>query len=107
MTDAFKGRAKGFERKFEMDQDREFRVHARRDKLFGLWLAERFGFTGDDAEAYAIEVVNSNFTKPGVEELLDKVKADLSAKNVDIEDKELMVKFEELLAEAYHQIVEQ
>ena len=106
MSDAFKDREKGFERKYEMDQDLEFRVHARRDKLFGLWLAERFGLTGDDAKAYATEVVESNFERPGDEDLMDKVKADLVAKNVTIEDKELRQKFEQVLGEAHTQLTE-
>ena len=106
-TDAFQDREKGFERKFQMDQDLEFRVHSRRDKLFGLWLAERFGLTGDDAEKYAIEVVDSNFEKPGDEDLMDKVKADVAERNAGIEEKELRSKFEECLHEAYDQIVEQ
>ena len=106
-TDAFQDREKGFERKFQMDQDLEFRVHSRRDKLFGLWLAERFGLTGDDAEKYAIEVVDSNFEKPGDEDLMDKVKADVAERNAGIEETELRSKFEECLHEAYDQIVEQ
>ena len=106
-TDAFQDREKGFERKYQMDQDQEFRVHARRDKLFGLWLAERFGMTGDDADKYAIEVVDSNFEKPGDEDLMDKVKADIAERNAGIEEKELRTKFEECLHEAYNQIVEQ
>ncbi len=103
-TDPFQDREKGFERKFQMDQDQEFRAHSRRDHLFGRWLAERFGLTGDDAEKYAIEVVDSNFEKPGDEYLMDKVKADVAERSAGIEEKELRAKFEECLHEAYNQI---
>ena len=105
MNDGFKDREKGFERKFQIDQDQEFRVKARRDKLFGLWLAQRYGLSGDAANAYGIEVVNSNFEKPGDEDLMDKVKADLIRQKIVIEEKDLRSKFAELLAEAYEQII--
>ncbi len=98
--DAFRDREKGFEQKFQMDEDQKFRVHSRRDHLFGRWLAERFGLTGDDAEKYAMEVVDSNFEKPGDEDLMGKVKADVVERNINIEEKELRTKFEELLHEA-------
>ncbi|NKB43266.1 MAG: DUF1476 family protein [Alphaproteobacteria bacterium] len=106
MTDSFQDREKGFERKYELDQDQEFRVHARRDKLFGHWLAQRFGMSGADEDAYAIEVVDSNFEKPGDDDMLDKVKADIAAKGVSIEDAELNAKLAECMAEAHKQIIE-
>ena len=106
-TDAFKDREKGFERKFQMDQELEFRARARRDRLYGLWLAGRFGLTGEDAEKYTLEVVRSNFEKPGDEDLMDKVKADVAAKNAGIDETELRAKFEDLLYEAQKQIVEE
>ena len=104
MADTFQKREKGFERKYEMDQDLEFRVHARRDKLLGLWLAEHFGLSGDDAKDYAIEVVDSNFERPGDEDLIEKVMADIAEKKAAIDEKELRAKFAELLHEAYDQI---
>ena len=106
MTDAFKDREKGFERKFEMDQDQAFRVQARRDKLFGHWLAERFGLSGKEEQSYVIEVVDSNFEKPGDDDMLDKVKADIAAKGVDIGQAELNAKLSECMAEAYKQVVD-
>ena len=104
MAGTFQDREKGFERKYQMDQDMEFRVHARRDKLLGLWLAEHFGLSGDDAKAYAIEVVDSNFEKPGDEDLIEKVMGDIAEKNAAIDEKELRAKFAALLHEAYDQI---
>jgi hypothetical protein len=106
MTDAFQDREKGFERKYELDQDQEFRVQARRDKLFGHWLAQRFGMSGEAEEAYVIDVVDSNFEIPGDEDMLDKVKADIAAKGVSIEDAELNAKLSECMAEAHKQVIE-
>lgn len=106
MTDAFQDREKGFERKYQMDQDQEFRVQARRDKIFGHWLADRFGLTGDEAEQYVIDVVDSNFDKPGDDDMLGKVKADIAARGASIDDAEIAAKLSEAMAEAYKQIVE-
>ena len=106
MTDAFKDREKGFERKYELDQEQEFRVQARRDKLFGHWLAQRFGMTGAEEEAYVIDVVDSNFDKPGDDDMLGKVKADIAAKGVSIEDAELNAKLSEFMAAAHKEIIE-
>ena len=106
MTDAFQDREKGFERKYELDQDQEFRVQARRDKLFGHWLAQRFVFFVEQKAAYDIDVVDSNFEIPGDEDMLDKVKADIAAKGVSIEDAELNAKLSECMAEAHKQVIE-
>lgn len=104
MTDVFRERGKGFEGKYRMDQDLQFKVCSRRDKLFGLWLAERFGLVGNEADAYALEVVASNFERPGDDDLLEKVQSDIATKNVTISEKELLEKFNELLDEAHDQV---
>ena len=106
MTDAFQNREKGFERKYQMDRDQEFRVQARRDKLFGAWLAERFGLSGDEAEAYTLEVVDSNFEKPGDDDMMDKVKADIAERGASIDEAGLASKLSDCMHEAYKQIVE-
>ena len=51
MSDAFNDREKGFERKFQLDQDQQFRALARRDRLFGQWIAGKIGITGDAVAA--------------------------------------------------------
>jgi hypothetical protein len=103
MSDAFKDREKGFERKYQLDQDQQFRAQARRDKLFGQWIASKLGHVGADAEAYAKAVIESNFEKPGDEDMLDKVRKDLSAKTITVSDHELHAK----LTECQHAAVEQ
>ena len=105
MSDAFQEREKGFERKFQLDQDQQFRVASRRDKLFGQWLAGKLGLNGAAAEQYAKDVVGSNFDKPGDDDMIDKVKKDLAVKNVVIADKELMAKLHECNDEAVRQIL--
>jgi hypothetical protein len=76
----FDDREKAFETKFAHDEEMKFRVNARRMKLLGLWAAELLGKTGDDASAYAIEVVKADFEEPGHEDVVRKVAADLAGR---------------------------
>ncbi len=107
MSDAFQNREKGFERKFELDQAQEFRAGARRDKLFGLWAASKLSKTGADADAYAAAVVDSNFEKPGDDDMLGKVRADFKVANVAVSDTELTTKLAESFAAAAKQILDE
>jgi len=86
MSDAFSNREKGFESKFQLDQEQQFRAQARRDKLFGQWAAGKLGKSAAAADAYAAEVVDANFEKPGDDDMLGKVKADFKAANVSVSD---------------------
>ncbi|MFN3643407.1 MAG: DUF1476 domain-containing protein [Gemmobacter sp.] len=76
----FDDREKAFENKYAHDQEMAFRANARRMKLLGLWAAELLGLTGDAAQAYAIEVVKSDFEEAGHEDVVRKVAADLAGR---------------------------
>lgn len=105
MSDAFQDREKGFERKFQLDQDQAFRVGSRRDKLFGQWLAGKLGKTGAAVDAYAKDVVAANFEKPGDDDMFAKVKNDLTAAKIEISDKELHARLNACYDEAAKQIL--
>jgi len=105
MSDAFKDREKGFERKYQLDQDQAFRAQSRRDRLFGQWVAGKLGKS--DVDAYAKEVVAANFEKPGDEDMIGKVAKDLAAANVTVSDADLRGKLVECFAEAAKQISEE
>ena len=64
----FEDREKGFERKFAHDEELKFRATARRNRLIGLWAAEKMGLTGDEAQAYAREVIKADLAEPGDED---------------------------------------
>ncbi len=83
---AFQDREKGYEAKFKHDQEFQFKATARRNKLLGLWAAEKLGLSGNDAEAYAKEVVVADFEEPGEEDVVRKVAGDLEAKGVGAQD---------------------
>ena len=73
----FNDREKGFEAKYLHDQETQFKITARRNKLLGLWAAEQMGLSGADAEAYAKEVVVADFEEAGDDDVLRKVLGDL------------------------------
>lgn len=100
-------RQKAEEAKYKHDQEIAFKVRNRRNKLFGLWLAEtHLGKTGEDAQAYAKDVVMSDFERPGDEDVFDKVKEDLVAANVDVSDHILRNHFAQCEAEAKTQVAQ-
>jgi hypothetical protein len=101
----FDDREKSFEKKFALDQEMQFRVTARRDKLFGLWVATKLGLGGAEAEAYAKSIVVEDLKEAGDEDVLRKVNADLAARKVKIAPAELTSKLAELLAQAKQQLV--
>ena len=76
----FDNREQAFESKFAHDADMIFRAEARRNKLLGLWAAGLMGKTGDDATAYAMDVVNADFEEAGTEDVVRKVAGDLGGK---------------------------
>ena len=75
----FDDRANAFENKYAHDADMQFRAEARRNKLLGLWAAGLMGKSGDDAAAYAMEVVKSDFQEAGEDDVLRKVAGDLGS----------------------------
>ncbi len=100
----FNEREKGFEAKYKHDQDLQFKVMARRNKLLGLWAAGKMGVTGADADTYAKEVVISDFDRPGDDDVLEKVHGDLAAKGLDLTDKDVRKEMDRLLDVARQQV---
>jgi hypothetical protein len=101
----FDDRGKGFEAKYKVDQETQFKITARRNKLLGEWAADQMGITGDDAANYAGEVVASDFEKPGDSDVVEKVLKDLAAKAITLDESDLRKKMDELTAVARDQIV--
>lgn len=100
----FDDRKKGQEGKYAHDQEMEFKAGARRNKLLGLWAAELMGMTGDDAAAYAKEVVKSDFEEAGDHDVFRKVRGDFDARGVEQTDHQLRHKMDQLLEEARKQV---
>ncbi len=101
----FNNREKAFEDKYKHDQDLQFKVDVRRNKLLGLWVAELLGLSGADADAYAKEVVSADFEEPGDADVVRKVLGDTEPKNLDLSEHGLRKKMDELLTVAKEQIM--
>jgi hypothetical protein len=102
---SFTDREKAFEDKYKHDQELQFRVDVRRNKLLGLWAAEMMDLKGDDAEAYAKEVISADFEEVGHEDVYRKVKGDLDAKSIELSEHKLRKKMDELLEVAKQQVM--
>ena len=100
----FDKREEGFEKKFAHDEELRFKAMARRNKLLGLWAAEKLGLSGADADTYAKTVVMADFDEPGDEDVYRKVRADFEAKGVNMPDDEVRRAMNDLLAKAIEEI---
>jgi hypothetical protein len=92
----FDKREEGFEKKFALDEEQKFKAEARRNRMLGLWAAEKLGITGDAAAAYAKEVVTADFEEAGG--VLRKVSGDFAAKGVATTEHAIRAKMNELAA---------
>lgn len=97
-------RKEAFEKKFAHDEELKFKATARRNKLLGLWAAEKLGKSGDEAEAYAKEVVKADFEEAGDEDVFRKVRADFDAAGVDQSDHQIRRTMAELLDQAIESV---
>ncbi|MFY8142021.1 MAG: DUF1476 domain-containing protein [Caulobacter sp.] len=98
----FDDREKGFEKKFALDAEQEFKAAARRNRLLGEWAAGLMGL--ESAEEYVRAVVKSDFEQPGDDDVLRKVFEDLKGSGVEMRESDVRMKMDELLAQAREQI---
>ena len=95
MVEVFNERKKGFEAKFKMDEEMEFKVSARRNKLLGLWLAEKLDLSESEHDAYATEVVLSDLEEAGIEDIIRKVMNDIENHGANLSESEVRLKLDE------------
>jgi len=96
-----KDREEGYENKFAHDAKMQFKAEARRNKLLGLWAAEKLGKSGDDADAYAKEVIRSDFEEAGDDDVFRKVRGDLDD---DTSDDDIRKTMKSLMVTAIEQV---
>jgi hypothetical protein len=101
---SFSKRGESFEKKFALDEEQKFKALVRRNKLLGLWAAEKMGLTGTEAAEYAKDVIKADFSEPGEEDVFRKIQDDFAAKNVDQSEHQIRRTMEELTMEAAEQI---
>jgi hypothetical protein len=102
----FDDRERAFETKFAHDEGMKFRITARRNRLLGEWAARQMGLTEAEAEAYAKDVVRSDFEEAGEHDVLRKVIGDLTAAGIDIEEDKVREAMRNKEIDARRQIIE-
>src|SRR5271155_1105084 len=94
----FDKREEAFEQKFAHDEELRFKATARRNKLLGLWAAEKLGISGAEADAYAKSVAVADLEGPGEQDVMRKIRKDFDAKGVAQSDHQISRVMDELLA---------
>ncbi|MCA0423080.1 MAG: DUF1476 domain-containing protein [Proteobacteria bacterium] len=100
----FDNRRDATESKYAYDEEVQFKAAARRNKLLGLWAAEKLGKSGTDAEEYAKSVVMADFAEAGDDDVLRKVRADLDAANAGLSEHQIRRTMDELMAQAITEV---
>jgi len=107
MADTFRDREKGYEAKFKMDEEYRFKAEVRRNKLIGLWAAERLGLAGADKEDYAKQVVAADFDEPGPDDVVRKLVADFQQHSVNVSETEIRAEMARLYGTALEDIAKE
>lgn len=102
----FDDRERAFEQKFARDEELQFKIIARRNKLLGLWAATKMGLSDVEADAYAKDVVRADFEEAGDEDVIRKVLGDLTSAGVEIDDAAIRQALEHKTVEARRQFIE-
>jgi hypothetical protein len=100
----FDKREEGFEKKFAHDEELRFKASARRNKMLGLWAAEKLGLSGDAANSYAKDVIMADFEEAGDNDVFKKVQKDLEAKGVAPSEQDIRRTMNDLLEKAIAEI---
>ncbi len=102
----FDGREKAAEQKYKMDQETEFKITARRNKLLGLWVAKQLGWNSKKSEEYATAVVMADFQKPGDDDVIEKVMADCKQYKLSMSESALRKQMQDLRQLAKQQVLD-
>lgn len=105
MTD-FNDREKAFETKFARDEEMQFKITARRNRLLGLWAAEKMNLSDVEADAYAKDVVRADFEEAGDEDVIRKVLGDLTGAGIETDEATIRQTLENKAVEARRHFIE-
>lgn len=103
----FEDRQKAFENKYARDEEMQFKITARRNRLVGEWAAEKMGLTAEETDAYAKAVVQADFEEAGDEDVVRKLMGDMTSAGVDIDDAGIRTALTDKMVEARRQFIEQ
>lgn len=100
----FDKREEGFEKKFAHDEELRFKANARRNKMLGLWAAEKLGLSGTEADAYAKAVIMADFEEGGDDDVFRKVRKDFDDKKVAQTDQQIRTTMNDLMEKAIAEV---
>ncbi|QIK96429.1 DUF1476 domain-containing protein [Sphingomonas sp. HDW15A] len=103
----FEDRERAFEAKFARDEEMQFRIIARRNRLLGQWAAIKMGLTEAEADSYAKDVVRADFEEAGDEDVIRKLLGDLTSAGIDCDEEQIREALSHKAVEARRQIIEQ
>ena len=96
----FDKREEGFEKRFALDEEQRFKATARRNKMLGLWAAEKLGKSGAEADAYAKSVIMADFEEAGDDDVVRKIKSDFEAAKLGLAESDIRKTMDEVMAQA-------
>ncbi|HEX8572587.1 MAG TPA: DUF1476 domain-containing protein [Allosphingosinicella sp.] len=102
----FDDRERAFETKYARDQDMQFRIVARRNRLLGQWAANLMGLSQAEADAYASDVIRADFEEAGDEDVIRKVLGDLTSAGVECDEARIRETLDHKTVEARRQLME-
>ena len=102
----FDDRERAFENMYARDQEMQFKIIARRNRLLGAWAANLMGLTEVEAEGYAKDVVRADFEEAGDEDVIRKILGDLTSAGVECDESRIREALEHKNVEARRQFIE-
>ena len=100
MSKIYNEREKGFEKKFQMDEELQFKIAARSNKYLGVWASSMLGKNEEETKNYIQEIIKSDLEEAGREDVFRKIKKDFQAASISIEEKEIRNQMEKALLRA-------
>ena len=100
MSDKFDERKTGFEKKFQMDEEMQFKIAARSNKYLGEWVSLKLGKSEEEKKNYIQEIIRSDLEEAGQEDVFRKIKRDFQKASISIEEKEIRDQMEKALLRA-------
>ena len=100
MNDKFSDRQKGFEKKFQMDEELQFKIAARSNKYLGEWAGSMLSKNEEEKVKYIQEIIKSDLEEAGREDVFRKITNDFKAASINIEETEIRKQMEKALERA-------
>jgi hypothetical protein len=102
----FDDREKAFENMYARDQELQFKIVARRNRLLGMWAAKKMGLTEAEADAYARDVIRADFEEAGDDDVVRKMLGDMTGAKVDVSEDKIRETLSHKTVEAKRQLME-